>query len=252
MRFLRSLLLAGCICALFNVGVFAQTEDSDSNGSPQGTLSANVLIVGGGSAHDFDRWFNEADSETLEGAGAEVEYTDQPRRIPGMLGQGADVLSLTNNKPIPGEELRQSIFRFADEGNGILIVHAGVWYNWEDWPRYNRELVAGGSRSHAELGEFSVEVTDSDHPIMDDVPANFDIVDELYRYEHGSDSPDINVLARGTNPENGNSYPVVWTVDRPGGRIVCTSLGHDGRAHNHEAYKTILRNAVDWLTPEEE
>lgn len=251
MRVIRALLLTLCVCAVFGVSAFAQNADSDADSNRQESLSAKVLIVGGGSAHDFDRWFNEVDSETLESAGADVEYTDQPRRILGLLGQGVDVLSLTNNKPMPGEKLRDSIFRFADNGNGILIVHASVWYNWEDWPRYNRELVAGGSRSHVDLGEFSVEVTDPDHPVMEGVPANFSIVDELYRYEHGSDSPSINVLARGTNPNNGESYPVVWTVDWTGGRILCTSLGHDGRAHNHEAYKTLIRNAVEWLAQQE-
>src|SRR6185436_14668163 len=44
-------------------------------------IDATTLIVGGGSSHNFDRWFNKEDSETLTKAFANVAYTDQPALI---------------------------------------------------------------------------------------------------------------------------------------------------------------------------
>jgi type 1 glutamine amidotransferase len=197
--------------------------------------------VGGGSSHDFDRWFRDADARLLG-----AEYTADPARIAPAL-PGLAVLALANNQPIPDPAARKAIFEFADSGGGLLLVHAATWYNWKDWPEYNRDLVGGGSRGHDRLQEFEVAVVEEGHPLMAGVPRTFRIRDELYRFERDPAGPPIRVLARGKSPESGREYPVVWTVERPRGRIVCVTLGHDGGAHEHEAYRTILRNAVSWL-----
>ena len=54
--------------------------------------------------------------------------------------------------------MRKAIFDFADAGRGLLLVHPALWYNWPDWPEYNRVLVGGGARSHDKYGEFEVTV----------------------------------------------------------------------------------------------
>ena len=71
--------------------------------SPTGEASdpVQVLTVGGDQRHDFDRWFNEVGSATLEAAGAEAGYTDEPKHILSAL-ENLDVLRLSNNQPLPG------------------------------------------------------------------------------------------------------------------------------------------------------
>lgn len=206
----------------------------------------NVLIVGGGEHHDFEQWFHLADSTTISETGAEVNYTDQPSSILPALSQ-LDVLYLSNNQPLPDPELREGIFNFVESANGLLLVHAATWYSWEDWPEFNRELVSGGSSSHGPYGEFEVRVVDGEHPLMESVPSEFRISDELYRFEKDEEGPDIHVLAVGIEPDTGTEYPVAWTVDHPEGRIVCTTLGHDGAAHDHPAYQALLNNSIEWL-----
>jgi len=39
----------------------------------------------------------------------------------------------------------------------------------------------------------------------------------------------------------------VWVVKRDKARILCNTLGHDGQAHEHPAYQTMLQNSVRWL-----
>lgn len=75
------------------------------------------------------------------------------------------------------------------------MVHPAIWYNWSDWPEYNRDLVGGGSRSHPPFGDFEVRVTDPDHPVMASVPERFTIKGELYRFEKDEEGSDIQVLA---------------------------------------------------------
>ncbi|MEM8484409.1 MAG: ThuA domain-containing protein [Bacteroidota bacterium] len=205
-----------------------------------------VLIVGGGSSHDFDRWFDQEDSATLTAAGFDVTYTDDPSAVLPALDT-IDLLYLSNNQPLTDSTLRRAIFEFTDAGKGLLLIHPSVWYNWEDWPAYNRELVGGGSRSHGPYGPFEITVTDSTHDITAGVPATFTLEDELYRFEVHAQGPALNVLMVGTEPDTGTQFPVAWTINHPTRRIVGITLGHDGFAHESAAYKTLLTNAANWL-----
>jgi type 1 glutamine amidotransferase len=54
------------------------------------------------------------------------------------------------------------------------------------------------------------------------------------------------VLAESKNLTDGKTFPTVWIVKHPKARIVCITLGHDAESHDLDAYKAILRNAVDW------
>ena len=202
--------------------------------------------MGGGSSHDFAKWFNQADTATLsEGGKASVNYTERPADVAPALKE-IDVLYLSANKPLDAPGLHQAIFDFADAGKGLLLVHPALWYNWKDWPEYNKQLVAGGARAHDKYGEFEVTVDDASHPIMAGVPATFRITDELYHWNKELDGADIQVLATGKNLATGKTYPVVYLTKHPKSRVVCITLGHDGKAHELPAFQKLLQNALAW------
>jgi len=214
----------------------------------EGAKQVKVLIVGGGSSHDFAKWFNAADVAILsEGGKAAVTYTDKIDTIMASL-KDIDVLYLSNNQPMANVELRKGIFDHADAGKGLLLVHPALWYNWGDWKEYNAVLVGGGSKGHDKFGEFEVTVDDAKHPIMKDVPTTFKITDELYYFIKDEKGTPIEILATGKSPLNGKTFPVVFVVKHPKTRIVAITLGHDGKAHDHPAYKTLLRNALEWVS----
>ncbi|MBI3851782.1 MAG: ThuA domain-containing protein [Verrucomicrobia bacterium] len=205
-----------------------------------------VLLVGGGSSHDFGKWFNQADTATLAANGStSVNYTEQIPTVLSML-KDLDVLYLSNNQPMADPALRKGIFDFADSGKGLLLVHPALWYNWNDWPEYNRVLVGGGARGHDKYGEFEVTVTEPDHALMAGVPKNFKIADELYNFIPDEQGTPIQVLATGTSPISGKTFPVVWITKHSKARIVCITLGHDGKAHEHPTYKALLKNSLKW------
>jgi len=219
---------------------------AESSGKGGATGTTRVLIVGGGSSHDFDRWFNQEDLKTLSAGGkTSVTYTDRPDDVLPVL-KNLDVLYLSNNQPMKDAALRKAIFDFADAGKGLLLVHPALWYNWADWPEYNRSMVGGGARSHDKYGEFEVTVDAPDHPLMAGVPKTFKIADELYHFQRDDQGAPIEVLATGKNIATGKTYSSIWIVKHPRARIVCIALGHDGAAHEGDAYKTILRNAMKW------
>lgn len=229
-------------------GVFMHKENTPKNANTihRPRERPEVLIVGGGASHDFERWFNLEDSKILADAGANVRYTDEVEYIKELLPE-VDILYLCNNQPLPDPSLREAIFDFVESGKDLMIVHAAVWYNWDDWPEYNRELVGGGSRGHDEFGTFEVEVVNTEHPVLDNVPASFQITDELYYFEKDRDGSDIEVLAKGIEPGTGKEFPVVWTVEYGKGQIAGITLGHDDKAHEHPAYINILQNSLSWF-----
>ncbi|MGZ8937706.1 MAG: PVC-type heme-binding CxxCH protein, partial [Limisphaerales bacterium] len=142
-----------------------------------------TLIVGGGTHHDFEKFFHQADKATLEKDGfATVEYTEQTDSILSKLAN-IDVLYLSNNKAFTDEKVRKAIFDFVDSGKGLVLVHPALWYNWNNWPEYNAKLVGGGSRGHDKYGEFEVKITNKNHPITQGVPETFQIKDELYYHK---------------------------------------------------------------------
>src|SRR5262249_42701986 len=95
-------------------------------------------------------------------------------------------------------------------------------------------------------GEFEVTVTDTSHPIMAGVPATFKIADELYHFRPDEQGASRRVLATGKSPLSGQTFPVVWITQHPKARIVCISLGHDGKAHELPPFKTLLQNSLTW------
>ena len=205
-----------------------------------------VLTVGGGGSHDFLKFFGIADGKVLYNNGENsIMYTENIGEVPEKL-KDADVLFMTNNKPY-SEEAKKAIMSHAKAGKGFLIQHPSVWYNWKDWPEYNKTLVGGGSKSHEKLQEFKVQVIKPNHPIMKGIPSSFNIIDELYRWEKDPRGSAIEVLAIGKSLETGKEYPVVWIVKHSKANIVGNTLGHDERAHSLKPYQNILKNSLDWV-----
>ena len=218
-----------------------------SAGGLAGPSNPRVLTVGGHASHDFPRWFHRADSTTLAAVGAVVSYTAEPSRVYSAL-DGVDVLYMTANQALPDPAMRQRIMGLLQAGKGIIVGHPGAWYNWSDWPEWNRDVVSGGARAHRRYGEFRVDVVAPDHPIMQGVPSSFTLKDELYRFVPDQNGPPRTVLATAREEETGTVYPIIWTVQHPQGRIVVNTLGHDGEAHDHPAFQRILQNSLRWAS----
>jgi type 1 glutamine amidotransferase len=200
--------------------------------------------VGGGSSHDFVRFFGAADKATLTPAVGWVDFTQNLNGIPAILDR-IDVLVLSANQPI-SSATKKALIDFANSGKGIVALHPGCWYAWSNFPQWNQEIVGGGTRGHDALGPFPVKVTNTAHPVTKGAPETFEITDELYHYEPAAGATPIDVFATATSPKTGKTFPQVFIVKHPKSRIVGITLGHDARAHDLPAYQTLLKNAVAW------
>lgn len=206
-----------------------------------------VLLIGGGSAHDYHRWFNLADVELLKGTGRISAVYREAKDVALEQVTSADVLLISANQAFPDPQVREAIFAHVEAGRGLVLLHPGLWYNWPNWPEFNRTLAGGGSRGHDALGEFEVGLERVEHPLLAGVPERFRITDELYWYEADPQGAAVKVLATAHSAQKGKAYPQVLVVSHPKARIAGITLGHDGRAHSHPAYQALLKNAVFWV-----
>ncbi len=228
-----------------------ETIDDLSDFFPKPLGSFRVSMLGGGTSHDFDRWFNVSDSVTLSYASTEpINYTTNLTYFLEGLPKH-DVLYFCNNSPMTNAELNKAIFDFADKGGAFLMVHPSLWYNWKDWPEWNKTLIGGGSKKHDKYGPIEVVIDKRDHPIMHNIPKSFKVSDELYHFEADPAGSPIEVLATGINPETGSKFPVVWITKHPKAKIICTTLGHDGSTHENVAFRVMLQNCMAWVAGSE-
>lgn len=206
-----------------------------------------VSMLGGGSSHDFENHFNMPDSVAMAYASdSPIDWTTNLSYFEKSF-TNHDVIYLCSNQPMTNDAVKKGIFDFANSGKGLLLVHPALWYNWKEWPEYNRELVGGGTSHHDKYGEIEVVITNRKHPIMENIPKSFKVQDELYHFKPDPKGNPIEVLATATNTATGSSFPAVWIVKHPKTRIVCITLGHDMSTHDNVAYKVMLQNAMAWV-----
>lgn len=211
-----------------------------------------VLVIGGGSSHNFAQFMGGTDVATLKAAGLSVHYTEDRDQAAQELKNADVALISVNRKFFDTPAYRKALFEFAAAGKGIVMLHPGTWYGYGAWPELNAQIVGGGARGHDRIHPFDVKALKPEHPIMQGVPASFTVEDELYYVNAEPDkipagTAKITVLAE-TSPSDKYKapHPSVWITEHAKARIVGIALGHDARTHDHAAYQKILANAVTW------
>jgi type 1 glutamine amidotransferase len=215
---------------------------------PPATRPANgprVLLVGGGSSHDFVKFFGGTDKATLAPGVGWVDFTQNANGVPAILDR-VDVLVWSANQPVSSATCK-ALIDFANSGKGIVALHPGTWYAWKNFPEWNAQIIGGGTRGHDRLGPYTVKITNPNSPITKGVSPSFEITDELYNYIADPAATPIEVLAEANSPLTGKTFPQVFIVKHPKARIVGITLGHDARAHDLPEFQTLLKNAVAWV-----
>lgn len=209
-----------------------------------------VLVIGGGSSHNFKDFFGTTDVATLKAAGFTVHYTEDRDQAATELANADVAIISVNRKFFDTAAYRKALFDFAAAGKGIVMLHPGTWYGFAGWPEINRDIVGGGARGHDKIHPFDVKAVKADHPVMKDVPASFTVEDELY-YVNAEGTPEgttpIEVLAETSNSDKYQKpHPSVWITKHPKARVVGLALGHDARTHDLKPYQQLLINAARW------
>lgn len=151
--------------------------------------------------------------------------------------------------------------KYIIEGKGgwIGFHHAtllGDFDGFKMWPWFS-EFMGGIAYKNYIPGFASgeVNVENSKHPVMKNVPAQFTIEkDEWYTYDK-SPRANVKVLAsvneKSYEPKSEivmGDHPVIWVNEKVKARNVYIFMGHSPDLFNNSAYKKIFTNAIFWAS----
>ena len=186
------------------------------------------------------------------------------------------VLSNYNGESWP-PEVQTGLVKFVGGGGGLVIIHAAN-NAFTDWPEWNQMIGLGwrgnnfGDRitvddqkkvvrtpknegpgaGHGSQHEFVIETLDSEHPVMQGLPAKWlHANDELYHGQRGP-AQDLHLLAAAFSAKEkggtGAFEPMVWWIPFGKGRVFTTVMGHvgDTRAIRCIGFITIMNRGAEW------
>jgi putative heme-binding domain-containing protein len=175
---------------------------------PQPPAKANgprVLLVGGGSSHDFVKYYGGTDKATLAPHVGWVDFTQNANGVPAIM-KDLDVLVWSANQPI-ADSTAKALTEWVEAGKPLVLLHPGTWYLWKNFPEWNSKIVGGGARGHDNFGEFEVTLENRAHPVTAGVTERFKITDELYNFIPDPAGTPIEVLATATSPKTNKTFP---------------------------------------------
>ena len=152
-----------------------------------------------------------------------------------------------------------AFIKYMEKGKGgwIGLHHATLLGEFDGYPMWTWfSGFMGGIRFKNYIADFaaaSVEVEDSEHPCMKNLPSQFTInKEEWYTYDK-SPREQVHVLASVNEstyvPSSDikmGDHPVVWTNDHIAARNVYIFMGHGPDLFDNAFYATLLKNAIFW------
>ncbi|WP_460637542.1 ThuA domain-containing protein [Larkinella harenae] len=145
-------------------------------------------------------------------------------------------------------------------GGWIGFHHAallGEFDGYPMWPWFSEFM--GGIQYKNYIPNFAratVHVEASAHPVMQGVPASFEVEKEEWYTYTKNPRPNVKVLATvdeatyvpDSEIKMGGDHPVIWSNERMKARNIYIFMGHHPDLFKNEAYKTIFRNAILWAS----
>ena len=148
---------------------------------------------------------------------------------------------------------------FIGDGKGFVCIHISGCVP-EEWQEYI-EITGGGwvmgTSFHPPYGNFTVNVTQPEHPGLAGISGDFATNDELYMgidYQDGNDVFMEATSEEWTGPWGGQesvhmpagTFPLGWTREYGDGKVFVTLLGHNGLSFETPEFQRMVLNGIDW------
>jgi putative membrane-bound dehydrogenase-like protein len=203
-----------------------------------GPRRIEVLFLGHASEHHNSAEYAPILAAALGAHGINIWYTEEPDDLnPDHLGLYDAVMLFANHDSITSGQER-ALLDFVASGHGFLPIHSAS-YCFRNSEAYV-ELVGAQFLEHG-VGEFTAEMVDPDHPVMDGMQP-FETWDETY--VHHMHNPDRTVLHE--RVDDAGREPWTWVRNHGQGRVFYTAYGHDRRTWNQPMFHRLMRNAILW------
>ncbi|SMO41093.1 ThuA domain-containing protein [Fodinibius sediminis] len=165
------------------------------------------------------------------------------------------IFSNTNNDIFNTKAQEKALQKYMESGGNFVGIHSASGSE-RDWPWF-WSLVGGTFYRHAPFQEFSVEVTENDHPSTSFLTDPWVREDECYYLKQLN--PEVQVLLhadmstveddqKGDYPGEvfGDTFPLAWYHEFEGGRSWYTSLGHSIEDYDDPVFMNHVLGGIQW------
>ncbi len=214
-------------------------------------MRSALIVWGGWEGHEpeecaaiYRRWLHE------DGFSVRVESDLNVLGDPSIADLSLIVPCITQAK-IERAHI-QNLDRAIRGGVGLAGHHA-MADAFRDQTEY--QFITGGQwvAHPGNIIDYSVEVKQPDHPLMQGIPASFPYKSEQY-YMHVDPANDVLATTTFSGEHGawlkGVVMPVVWTRMHDQGRVFYSSLGHKPTEFEVPEMATILRRGINWAARE--
>jgi putative membrane-bound dehydrogenase-like protein len=154
-----------------------------------------------------------------------------------------DALMIYGNHLELTPEQEKALLAFVEGGRGIVAIHsASAMFTRSD--RYVSMI--GGQLERNGTGEFTAEIVQPGHPIMQGLKP-FSTWDETYVHTRHNDANRTVLMER--VDEKGRE-PYTWVRTQGKGRVFYTAYGHDQRTWGNPGFQKLIEQATVWTVAE--
>jgi type 1 glutamine amidotransferase len=139
------------------------------------------------------------------------------------------------------EDEGDALIRFVENGGTLLGIHGATAVSAERTRYIN--LIGARVTHHSPYHEFQVVITGEQHPITSGI-GDFRITDELYCMDR--EIIGGRVLATATWQEK--KEPMLYVRSQGKGTVIYNALGHDTKAYENPAFRTLVLRSLAWAS----
>ncbi len=225
-----------------------------------------TLIITGQNGHDW-RGTTPVLRKILEDTGRfEVRVTEEFRGAGPETLAPYDLVILNyydKNQPALrwGSKTDEALLDFVRGGKGLVVYHfsTAAFAGWTEYEKMTGGNWRPNNGHHSARHDFTVKITDPDHPITKGLEPFPQPNDELYANLKWQPAGSYHVLAtawddhalyqgkaKQPTPGAGLDQPMLWTVNFGEGRVFVTALGHDAEAMKSAGFAATLVRGAEW------
>ena len=233
-NFLKSIFL------LFVLGVLSLVACSEKKSylSMTEPRRVEILVLGHESEHHNSEKLMIYLSTPLFQKGINLTYTTDPNDLNTDKLQNYDGLMIYANHDEISSSQENALKDYVEGGKALIPIHsASFCFRNSDW---YVEAVGGQFSTHG-TGDFTAEIIDADHPIMEGIN-EFETWDETY--VHTAVNPDMHILMERVDEEGREPY--TWTREQGKGRIFYTAYGHNEKTWEKTEFQQLVANGILW------
>ncbi|HEX5418048.1 MAG TPA: ThuA domain-containing protein [Chloroflexota bacterium] len=227
-----------------------------------------LLLVGGPAYHNQPFHYAELAGILVGESGADLRITDDLTALNSQeLAQYQVIVNWsTFLSPTAGQV--DALLAAVEGGTGFLGIHGASATFWNSVPYL--ELLGSRFNRHDPYKEFTVQIDDRSHPIVEGVD-DFTTEDELYELNGGSDEfraladgiaqgmkvgaarEAANQVGEGPLPANvhvlasAEGHPLLYVKTFGKGRIHYNALGHDLKSLTHPSFRRLIVQGLNWV-----